>query len=79
MMKKPKAVIDAESALILRRTPSGMLVVRAVGGDRDDSGSKFKLGKLRAVYVQADKTHWANGHSELRDVPADYLPQEASQ
>lgn len=65
---------DMGRAAILRKTPSGMLVVRRVG---DDSGQeyRFKWRKLSGSYTQAEKaTSPYSDLRELRDVPTAFMP-----
>jgi hypothetical protein len=64
---------DISRAVILRRTPGGMLVVRLVG-QPDGKEYKFKWSQHRALYSQAEKGSWYSDTRELRDVPAEYLP-----
>lgn len=65
--------------VILRKTPSGMLVVRRVG-DYDGYEFKFKVNRYSGEYVQAEKTYgYSSDSSELRDVPAEYMPAEEAQ
>ena len=62
--------------VILRRTPSGMLVVRRAG----DAGApqlRFKWAIWARVYRQVEKSY-GSGTTELRDVPAEYMPKESA-
>ena len=58
--------------VILRRTPTGMLVVRRVG-DAGGYESKFKWSARSEVYREVVKHLWGSDSKELRDVPAQYL------
>jgi len=60
--------------VILRRTPSGMLVVRRVG-DHDGSEYRFKPATYGDKYVQVEKSSFRSSLRELRDVPAEYMPK----
>lgn len=60
-------------AVILRRTPGGMLVVRYVG-DPDGIEFKFKWAAYAGKFRQAEKGGYTSDTRELRDVPAEYLP-----
>lgn len=65
---------DMWRVVILRKTPSGILVVRRVG---EPSGGdfKFKWRGYSAQFTQAEKKTMTYGdHMELRDVPAEYIP-----
>lgn len=62
--------------VILRRTPGGMLVVRRVG-DATGVEWKFKWALHANVFRQAEKAGWFSDWSELREVPAAYMPQTA--
>jgi hypothetical protein len=59
--------------VIVRRTPTGMLVVRRVGGG-GESTFRWSDGQ----YKQAEKYRWGDGSNELRDVPAEYLPKDGA-
>lgn len=71
---------DGVRVVILRRTPSGMLVVRPVG-QVDGQGRKFKWspkhGGNGGTYTQAERqsSFWSD-RTELRDVPVAYLPAQ---
>lgn len=64
---------DIARAVILRRTPGGMLVVRHVG-QPDGTEYKFKWSQHCALYSQAEKGSWSSDTRELRDVPDEYQP-----
>lgn len=59
--------------VILRRTPSGMLVVRHVG-DNEGSEFKFKPGGFYGTFRQAENPSHMGDVRELLDVPAEFLP-----
>jgi hypothetical protein len=67
---------DILRAVIVRRTPGGMLVVRQIGY-LGGTEYKFKWLQHRALYTQAEKGSWSSNPRELRDVSAAYLPQTA--
>lgn len=56
-------------AVIIRKTPSGRLVVRLVGST---SERQFVPMKLSGRYIQIEKRRGFNGHDELCDVPPEY-------
>lgn len=58
-------------AVILRKTPSGMLVVRHFGGEHE---YKFQPGKDDGVFRETGYRSFSNCR-ELRDVPAEYMPK----
>jgi len=61
-------------AVILRKTPGGMMVVREAGRT-DGSEYKFKWCPHRSVYMEVEKGKYASIlTNELREVPAAYLP-----
>jgi hypothetical protein len=64
--------------VIVRRTPSGMLVVRPVGSN-SGSEHRFKWAEHARKYRQVAKGSFTSDTLELRDVPAEYMPtcQEA--
>lgn len=59
-------------AVILRKTPGGMMVVRKAGRT-DGSEYKFKWCPHRSVYTEVEK-YASILTNELREVPAAYLP-----
>lgn len=64
---------DMSRVVILRRTPSGMLVVRNVGTSGCEY--KFKWSERPGKYRQAEKViGFTDSIRELRDVPVEYLP-----
>ena len=67
---------DMGRVVIVRRTPSGMLVVRGVG-DSNGIEYKFKQSKWSTVYRQAEKTGYT-GCRQLRDLPAEYDPAQTT-
>lgn len=60
---------DDGRAAILKMTPSGQLVVRRVGNH--DENYRFRLDKYTGSWRQVARY----ATRELRDVPAEYLPQ----
>ncbi len=64
---------DDGRVAILKMTPNGQLVVRRVG-DRDGN-YRFRLDKYTGRWLQAEKSGRFSVNRELRDVPAEYLPQ----
>lgn len=67
-------VADSISAVIVRKTPGGMLVVREVGAPLDRT-SKYKWSKFALKYRHTEKVTYHFGTTrELRDVPAEYMP-----
>lgn len=68
---------DFGRAVILRRTPSGMLIVRNVG-DSDGEERRFKWVK-RAGEFRQDKNSFYGSYLVLRDVPAEYLPKSQAE
>ena len=67
---------EAGRVVILRKTPGGLLVVRRVGDAEGDF--RFKWNKHRGIWQQAEKGSYAFKTRELRDVPDQYMPQEAT-
>lgn len=60
--------------VILRKTPSGLLVVRRVGDGTDDQ-SRFKWNEHSNRFVLAEKRgNFTTDNRELRDVPESFLP-----
>lgn len=69
---------NSSPVVIVRRTPTGMLVVRHVGQAAGHEW-KFKWASYSGKFRQAEKgPSFGSSHRELRDVPADYLPQKAA-
>lgn len=65
---------DIGRVVILRKTPSGIVVVRRVGNP-SDATYKFKWREHSSRYEQVEKNSWFSyNRRELRDVPSDYLP-----
>jgi hypothetical protein len=65
---------DVGRTVILRRTPTGILVVRSVGFT-DRGVFKFKWNERTGRFVQAEKRTLLCGDTrELRDVPEQFLP-----
>ncbi len=64
---------DDGRVAILKMTPKGQLVVRRVG-DRDGN-YRFRLDKYTGSWIQAERFGNFSVKRELRDVPAEYLPQ----
>jgi len=66
-------------AVILRKTPGGMLVTRRIG-EPGASAFKFKWHEYSGKFRQAEKqSPYAYSHRELRDVPAAYMPAGEAQ
>jgi hypothetical protein len=64
--------------VIVRSTPSGILVVRNVG-EPEGKEYRFKWLEWHHAFVQIEKSRgFYNNTSELRDVPAEYLPKHLS-
>lgn len=71
---------SASAGVILRKTPTGLLIVRRVGVS-DDCASRFEWSKFRREYVE--KKSRSSGlyrvyFDVLADVPAEFMPQEAA-
>jgi hypothetical protein len=64
---------DAGRVVIVRRTPGGMLVVRHVGAPAGHE-YKFKWSEHSHKFRKAERVGYTIDTSELRDVPAEYLP-----
>lgn len=64
---------DVARVVIVRRTPSGMLVVRRVGM-LDGNEYKFKWDKYLSEFRQSEKAVYTYDIRKLRDVPAEFLP-----
>lgn len=64
---------DVGRVVIVRRTPSGMLVVRHVG-EPDSNEQRFKWDGYAMKFRHADKNTYISDTRELRDVPSEYLP-----
>ena len=69
-------VEDAGRVVVLKKTPGGTLVVRRVGDATGDY--RFKWNKYTGRWTQAGRVGWTNDTRELRDVPAEYMTQEAT-
>lgn len=68
---------DACRVVIVRKTPTGMLVVRHVGY-ASGSEYKFKWATYGDRFMQAEKQYGYGGdRRELRNVPPEYLPVDA--
>ena len=68
---------DGARCVILRKTPTGMLVVRHVGAASGHE-YRFKWDKHNGRFVEAKASSWLSGHSELRDVPSEYMPEQTA-
>ena len=64
---------DDGRVAILKMTPKGQLVVRRVGVR--DGNYRFRLDKYTGRWIQAERYIRFSANRELRDVPAEYLPQ----
>ena len=63
-------------AVILRKTPAGLLVVRRFG-DASGDEERYKWSPHSGKFMSAaKKSHFAYDTHELRDVPAEFLPEE---
>lgn len=70
-----RVVLDCE-VVILRKTPTGVLVVRRVGEDEKQT-FRFKADIFGNNYVQADKEPgFVSRRRELRGVPKEFLPSK---
>lgn len=69
-------VKDVGLVVIVRQTAGGTLVTRWLGTVGD--GGRYTLSKHRSVYVQAEKSQSYSAYRELRDVPEQFFPKEAS-
>lgn len=63
--------------VLLRKTPTGMLVVRHIG-EASGYEYRFKWNDRSARFVEAKAASWMAGHSELRDVPSEYMPAQTA-
>jgi hypothetical protein len=64
------------AAVIERKTPSGLLIVRFVGGARDTI-RRFKFdsyGKEYREVKSASSSFYSTGITTLRDVPDEFMP-----
>jgi hypothetical protein len=69
---------DIRMVVILRQTPSGLLVTRPAG-EVDRPLTNFVWNKFKGVYREKTANRgafYASSHLELRDVPAQFLPKE---
>lgn len=68
---------DVCRVVILRQTPSGILVTRAVG-DTGEVEYKFKRSQYSGKFIQAERRSTFSFYQrELRDVPANFYRAEA--
>ena len=68
---------SASEGVILRKTPTGLLVVRRVGA-KDDSASRFAWSEFRRAYMEKKPRGSGMYHGSfevLADVPAEFMPQ----
>lgn len=63
---------DLGKVVILRRTPSGLLITRRVG-EPDANLYKFKRTPHSDVFRQAEKSSSMGATRELHDVPSEFL------
>lgn len=68
---------DVSRVVIVRKTASGMLVVRRVG-DATAHEFKFKWWDFGGKFSQAEKVLPYSVRRELRNVPVEYIPVLAS-
>lgn len=66
---------DIGQAVILRRTPRGILVVRKVG-DASNEELRFKWDAYPGAFQRKAGSSYATAFYELSDVPAEYLPSD---
>lgn len=67
-----------QRVVIIRKTPGGLLVVRAVGDH--DGGNEYRFKLSGNEYRQAEKRRFFyDDLRELRNVPAKFMPTEAQQ
>ena len=71
---------DRGRFVIVRKTPGGLLVVRKVG-DHSGNESKYKWSKGGGKFClnKARGNFYLSKSLELRDVPPEFLPVEATQ
>lgn len=63
---------DLHKAVIVKKTPSGMLVVRRFG---EDGEARYKWRESSRLFVQSEKQSvCAYSVRQLRDVPAEFMP-----
>ena len=68
---------NSENHVILRKTPTGILVTRPAGQDGAKE-SRFKFAPYLGRYVPAERTGYYSAYTrELRDVPSEYMPASA--
>jgi hypothetical protein len=60
-------------AVILHKTPTGMLVVRYLGNPSGDK-QRFVFDKYSGAFRQSEKSSLFTGQRELRDVPSEFIP-----
>jgi len=67
--------VGGARVVILRRTPAGTLIVRHLG-DADRGEYKFRFSTHSEAYREVEKEgrFSYSDRSELRDVPAEYMP-----
>lgn len=67
---------EASRMVILRKTPSGLLVTRRAG-DPNVVLFQFKWNEFARVYREKTKQPaYSSGHLELREVPPEFIPKE---
>jgi hypothetical protein len=63
---------DLHKAVIIKKTPSGMLVVRRFG---EDGEARYKWSESSRLFTQTERqTRYAYSVRQLRDVPVEFLP-----
>lgn len=60
-------------AVILHKTPTGMLVVRYLGNPNGDK-QRFVFDKYSGAFRQSEKSSLFSSQRELRDVPSEFIP-----
>ena len=71
---------SAFAGVILRKTPTGLLIVRRVGAN-DNSASRFAWSEFRREYMEKKPRGSSLYHGTfdvLADVPAEFMPQDAT-
>jgi hypothetical protein len=72
---------DVGMRVILRKTPTGLLVTRPVG-EPDRAQISFVWSKFNGVYREKTSStrggFYASSHLELRDVPEQFMPEESA-
>ncbi len=74
--RRTGTLVSSVPSVIIRKTPSGMLIVRGIG-EPNERAHKYKLQEYsgRFVRVRAAQDKWAYNIYWLEDVPSEFLPQ----